>query len=42
MRENKVTVLRSTEDTVTRTSCLSVKRDAPSQLPPTDLLRVHF
>ena len=36
MCENKVTVLRSTEDTVTRTSCLSVKRDAPPRLPLTE------
>ena len=36
MRENKVTVLRSTEERVTRTSCLSVKSDAPPRPPPTE------
>ena len=34
--ENEVTVLRSTEERVARTSCLSVKRDAPPRLPPTE------
>ena len=33
--ENEVTVLRSTEERVAQTSCLSVKRDAPPWLPPT-------
>ena len=36
MYENEVTVLRSTEERVARTSCLSVKRDAPPRLPPTE------
>ncbi len=36
MCENEVTVLRSTEERVARTSCLSVKRDAPPRLPPTE------
>ena len=36
MCENKVTVLRPTEERVARTSCLSVKRDAPLRLPPTE------
>ena len=36
MRENEVTVLRSTEERVARTSCLSVKRDAPPGFPPTE------
>ena len=36
MRENEVTVLRSTEERVARTSRLSVKRDAPPQLPPNE------
>ena len=31
-----MTSLRSTEERVARTSCLSVKRDAPLQLPPTE------
>ena len=34
MCENEVTVLRSTEDRVAQTSCLSVKRYAPPRLPP--------
>ena len=34
MGVNEVTVLRSTEERVARTSCLSVKRDAPPRLPP--------
>ena len=33
MRENEVTVLRSTEERVAQTSHLSVKRDAPPRLP---------
>ena len=36
MCENEVTVLRSTEERVARTSCLFVKRDAPPRLPPTE------
>ena len=36
MRENEVTVLRSTEERVAQTSCLSVKRDAPPRLPPNE------
>ena len=36
MCENEVTVLRSAEDRVACTSCLSVKKDAPPRLPPTD------
>ena len=36
MRENKVTELRSTEERVAQTSCLSVKRDAPPRLPPNE------
>ena len=36
MHENEVTVLKSTEERVARTSCLSVKRDAPPWLPPTE------
>ena len=36
MCENEVTVLRSTEKRVARTSCLSVKRDARPRLPPTE------
>ena len=36
MRENEVTVLRSTEEKVAQTSCLSVKRDAPPRLPPNE------
>ena len=36
MRENEVTVLRSTEERVAQTSRLSVKRDAPPRLPPTE------
>ena len=31
-----MTVLRSTGERVARTSCLSVKRDAPPRLPPTE------
>ena len=34
MRENEVTVLRSTEERVAQTSRLSVKKDAPPRLPP--------
>ena len=34
--EKEVTVLRSTEERVARTSCLSVKREAPPRLPPTE------
>ena len=36
MRENEVTVLRSSEERVAQTSCLSVKRDAPPRLPPNE------
>ena len=36
MRENEVTVLRSTEERVAQTSRLSVKRDAASRLPPNE------
>ena len=36
MRENEVTVLRSTEERVAQTSRLSVKRDAPPRLPPNE------
>ena len=36
MRENEVTVLRSTEERVAQTSCLSVKSDSPPRLPPTE------
>ena len=36
MRENEVTVLRSTEERVARTSRMSVKRDSPPRLPPTE------
>ena len=36
MCENEVTVLRPTEERVARTSCLSVKRDAPPRLPATE------
>ena len=36
MRENKVTVLRSTEERVTQILCLSVKRDAPPRLFPNE------
>ena len=36
MRENEVTVLRSTEERVTQTSRLSVKRNAPPRLPPSE------
>ena len=36
MRENEVTVLRSTEERVAQTSRLSVKRDAPLRLPPNE------
>ena len=36
MRENKVTVLRSTEERVAQTSRLSVKMDAPPRLPPNE------
>ena len=36
MRENKVTVLRSTEERVAQTSRLSVKRNAPPRLPPNE------
>ena len=36
MRENKVTVLRSTEERVAQTSRLSVKRAAPQRLPPNE------
>ena len=32
MRENEVTVLRSTEERVAQTSCMSVKTDAPPWL----------
>ena len=34
--ENKVTVLRSTEERVAKTSRLSVKRNAPPRLPPSE------
>ena len=34
MRENKVTVLRSTKERVAQTSRLSVERDAPPRLLP--------
>ena len=36
MRENEVTVLRSTEERVAQTLHLSVKRDAPPRLPPNE------
>ena len=36
MRENEVTVLRSTEERVAQTSRLSVKRDALPRLPPNE------
>ena len=36
MRENEVTVLRSTEDRVAQSSRLSVKRGAPPRLPPNE------
>ena len=36
MRENKVTVLRSTEERVAQTSRLPLKRDAPPRLPPNE------
>ena len=36
MCENEVTVLRSTVERVARTLCLSVKRDTPPRLPPTE------
>ena len=36
MRENEVTVLRSTEERVAQTSRLSVKKDAPPRLPPNE------
>ena len=36
MRENKVTVLRSTDKRVAQTSRLYVKRDAPPRLPPNE------
>ena len=36
MRENEVTVLRSTEERVAQTSRLPVKRDAPPRLPPNE------
>ena len=36
MCENEVTMLRSTEERVAQTLCLSVKRDAPPRLPPTE------
>ena len=36
MHENEATVLRSIEERVARTSCLSVKRDAPPWLPPNE------
>ena len=36
MRENEVTVLRSTEERVTQTSRLSVKRDASPRLFPNE------
>ena len=36
MRENEVTVLRSTENRVAQTSRLSVKKDAPPRLPPNE------
>ena len=36
MRENKVTVLRSTKERVAQTSRLSVERDAPPRLLPNE------
>ena len=36
MRENEVTVLRSTEERVAQTSRLSMKKDAPPRLPPNE------
>ena len=36
MRENKVTVLRSTEERVAQTLRLPLKRDAPPRLPPNE------
>ena len=36
MRENEVTVLRSTEERVVQTSRLPLKRDAPPRLPPNE------
>ena len=36
MRENKVTVLRSTEERAAQTSRLSVKKDAPPRLLPNE------
>ena len=36
MRENDVTVLRSTEERVAQTSRLCVKRDAPPRLSPNE------
>ena len=36
MRENELTVLKSTEERVAQTSHLSVKRDAPPRLPPNE------
>ena len=36
MRENEVTVLRSTQERVARTSCLSVKREASPWLAPNE------
>ena len=36
MRENEVTVLRSTEERVAQTSRLSLKRNAPPRLPPNE------
>ena len=36
MRENEVTVLRSTEERVAQTSRLPLKRDAPPRFPPNE------
>ena len=36
MRENEVTVLRSTEERVAQTLRLPLKRDAPPRLPPNE------
>ena len=36
MRENEVTVMRSTEEGVAQTSRMSVKTDAPPRLPPNE------
>ena len=36
MRENEVTVMRSTEEGVAQTSRLPLKRDAPPRLPPNE------